>query len=82
MAKIIGYSRITIAYACLLIGLAGLILPILPGWIFILIGLELLTRYQPANNWAPKIKDNYQEYIGKFQKWRQQPSQKIVNYIN
>jgi len=74
MAKIIRYSRITVAYTCLLTGLAGLILPILPGWIFILIGLELLIRYQPANNWAPKVKGRYQEYAEKFQEWRQQPS--------
>ena len=74
MAKIIRYSRITVAYACLLTGLAGLILPILPGWIFILVGIELLIRYQPANSWAPKIKDRYQEYANKFQEWRQQAS--------
>lgn len=71
MAKIIRYSRITIAYACLLFGLAGLVLPILPGWIFILIGLELLIRYQPANNWAPKIKNRYQGWTDKLQQWRQ-----------
>ena len=70
MAKIIRYSRITLAYICLLLGVAGLVLPILPGWIFMLVGLELLIRYQPTNNWAPRIKNRYQGWTNKWQQWR------------
>jgi hypothetical protein len=52
----------------------------LPGWIFLLIGLELIIRYQPKNNWAPKIKELYQEYGNKFQEWRKQSNkEKLIN---
>jgi uncharacterized protein YqgC (DUF456 family) len=34
--------RITAGAGCMLLGVAGLILPIMPGWPFIFYGLELL----------------------------------------
>ncbi len=34
--------RVAVGAGCMVLGLAGLILPILPGWPFIFYGLELL----------------------------------------
>jgi uncharacterized protein len=38
---------ITLGVFFLLLGLAGLVLPILQGWLFIAIGLLLLSMYSP-----------------------------------
>ena len=35
----------SLAVACILLGIAGLILPILPGWPFVLTGMLLLSPY-------------------------------------
>lgn len=71
MARIIRYSQIVAAYTCLLLGLAGLILPIIPGWILIFIGLELLVRYQPGNLWVLRL-DGKRQLIGqRLKNWRQ-----------
>ncbi len=39
--------RIIVGIGLLLIGLAGLILPIMPGWVFIIPGLIILGDYFP-----------------------------------
>ena len=38
-----GAVRIGLAVLCLLVGLAGIILPILPGWPFLFVGLAILA---------------------------------------
>lgn len=38
----ISFLQYTLGIGCLLLGIAGLILPILPGWPFIFYGLELV----------------------------------------
>ena len=42
-----GAVRIALAVICLLVGLAGIILPILPGWPFLFVGLAILTTVFP-----------------------------------
>ncbi len=71
MARIIRYSQIFTAYVCLILGLAGLILPIMPGWILIFIGLELLVRYQPHNLWALRLDGKRQLFSQRLKNWRQ-----------
>jgi uncharacterized membrane protein YbaN (DUF454 family) len=39
--------RISAGVGLVLIGIAGLILPIMPGWIFIIPGLAILAEYSP-----------------------------------
>ena len=40
--------RIAIAAVCMLVGLAGVVLPILPGWPFLFVGLAILTTVFPG----------------------------------
>ena len=50
--------RITLAILCLLVGLAGVILPILPGWPFLFVGLAILTTIFPGLRrfWRARMK--------------------------
>jgi len=43
-----GAVRIGIAVLCLLVGLAGVVMPILPGWPFLFVGLAILTTVFPG----------------------------------
>jgi hypothetical protein len=36
-----------VAGVCVVIGLAGIVLPLLPGWPFLIVGLALLTSVNP-----------------------------------
>jgi uncharacterized membrane protein YbaN (DUF454 family) len=36
-------TRITLGFICILLGLPSLVLPILPGWLFLAIGVLLLS---------------------------------------
>lgn len=38
---------LTLATLCLILGLAGLVLPILQGWLFLAISLILFSMYSP-----------------------------------
>lgn len=40
--------KIGTAFGLILIGIVGLILPIMPGWVFIIPGLVILAEYFPA----------------------------------
>ncbi|MDZ4801064.1 MAG: PGPGW domain-containing protein [Bryobacteraceae bacterium] len=51
MTKIL---RIGGGFALILIGIVGLILPIMPGWVFIIPGLLMLADYFP---WARRLVD-------------------------
>ena len=42
-----GAVRIVLAVLCFLVGLAGIILPILPGWPLLFVGLAILTTVLP-----------------------------------
>jgi uncharacterized membrane protein YbaN (DUF454 family) len=39
---------VAIALFCLAVGVLGIVLPILPGWPFILVGLAILTTLSPG----------------------------------
>ena len=45
MKKIV---KIAAAVGLILIGIVGLILPVMPGWVFIIPGLVILAEYFPA----------------------------------
>lgn len=51
MTKIL---RICAGVGLILIGLVGLIMPIMPGWVFIIPGLLILAEYFP---WARRLVD-------------------------
>jgi len=44
--------RIIAAFALVAIGVAGLILPIMPGWIFLIPGLAMLSQHYA---WAKRL---------------------------
>ena len=50
--------RIAAGMGLVLLGIAGLILPIMPGWVFLIPGLVILADYFPAVHrlvrWAKK----------------------------
>ena len=50
--------RIALAILCLLVGLAGVIVPILPGWPFLFVGLAILTTVWPglARFWRAQLR--------------------------
>lgn len=41
-----------LGYGFILLGVAGIVLPILPGWIFVFVGLVVLTKHAP---WAGRL---------------------------
>ena len=43
-----GPVRFGVAVLCLLVGLVGVVMPILPGWPFLFIGLAILTTVFPG----------------------------------
>ena len=53
--------RIAAGIALLLVGIAGLILPIMPGWVFIIPGLMILADYfAPAKRLLDWAKAKYE----------------------
>ncbi|HET8550822.1 MAG TPA: PGPGW domain-containing protein [Bryobacteraceae bacterium] len=57
-------ARILTGFALVFIGIAGLLLPIMPGWVFIIPGLVLLADYFPPIrrllDWAKqKLEENH-----------------------
>ena len=59
--------RLATGIGMVLLGIAGLILPIMPGWIFLIPGLFILADYFPPlrrpTNW---LKHKYQEEKTKY----------------
>jgi hypothetical protein len=53
MAFLYAPIRIVGGVALILIGILGLILPVMPGWPFILVGLALLSRHF---HWARRLR--------------------------
>ena len=51
--------RVVAGFAMLLVGVAGLILPIMPGWIFVIPGLIMLGR---EFRWARRMLDWAKKY--------------------
>jgi uncharacterized membrane protein YbaN (DUF454 family) len=48
------FARLGLAIACIIVGIAGLLLPILPGWAFIFVGLFVLAE---DFHWARRFVD-------------------------
>ncbi len=63
----------TLGVAFLLLGLAGLVLPILQGWLFLIIGLLLLSAYSPTlRAWIEKHTVKYPKvhyWVGRADNW-------------
>ncbi len=63
----------TLGVAFLLLGLAGLVLPILQGWLFLIIGLLLLSAYSPSlRAWIEKHTVKYPKvhhWVGRADHW-------------
>ncbi len=57
----------------LLLGLVGLVLPVLQGWLFIIIGLLLLSAYSPTlRQWIQDRTVKYPKihaWVGKVEGW-------------
>lgn len=64
---------LTLAIVFLLLGLAGLVLPILQGWFFLALSLLLFAIYSPAlQAWIDKHTVKYPKvhaWVGKAQDW-------------
>ena len=64
---------VSLGFLFLLIGLAGLVLPILQGWLFLLIGLLLLSAYSPSlRAWIERHTVKYPKihmWVGKADSW-------------
>jgi uncharacterized membrane protein YbaN (DUF454 family) len=52
-----------LGYAFLVLGVLGLFLPILQGFLFLFVGLLILARYAP---WAQRLLDHLEERYPKF----------------
>lgn len=64
---------LTLATVFLLLGLAGLVLPLLQGWLFLAISAILFSMYSPAfRAWMDKHTVKYpkiHKFVGKAQDW-------------
>ncbi len=64
---------LTVATAFLLLGLAGLVLPILQGWLFLAISAILFSMYSPSlRAWIERRTVKYPRihtFVGKAQDW-------------
>ena len=54
--------RQVIGYACLVVGIAGCILPIIPGIPLLFVGLGLLAVDSP---WAARLRDRLRDYVAR-----------------
>jgi uncharacterized membrane protein YbaN (DUF454 family) len=51
---------IILALLCILVGIAGLVLPLLPGVVFVVLGLLLIATVSPrVDSWINKITFKY-----------------------
>lgn len=58
-------GRIASGIFLVLLGLVGIILPIMPGWIFLIPGLVILSDYiPPLRRLVDWLKKKYKERIG------------------
>lgn len=69
MKQTVGHIlRVASGIGLVLLGIAGLILPIMPGWIFLIPGLFILADYFPPlrrpTNW---LKHKYEEEKAKYE---------------
>ena len=54
-----------VGWGFMLLGVAGLILPIMPGWIFIFVGLIILsTEYVWAHHLLTRIREKFPRFGG------------------
>lgn len=64
---------LTLATVFLLLGLAGLVLPILQGWLFLAISAILFSMYSPSMRaWMDRYTSKYPKLhavVGKAQAW-------------
>ncbi len=58
-----------LGYAFLVLGVLGMFLPILQGFLFLFIGLLILAKYAP---WAQRLLDHLEERYPKFGKVKDQ----------
>jgi uncharacterized protein len=58
-----------LGYAFLVLGVLGLFLPILQGFLFLFVGLLILANYAP---WAQRLLDHLEERYPKFARVKEQ----------
>jgi uncharacterized protein len=58
-----------VGYAFLVLGVVGLFLPILQGFLFLFVGLLILAKYAP---WAQRLLDHLEARYPKFAKVKDQ----------
>lgn len=61
-----GAVRHVWGWVLLFTGLVGLIMPVMPGWVFIIPGLVILSDYFP---WARRLLDWVKEKV-RYEEWR------------
>ena len=57
--------RILSGFGLVLLGIAGLILPVMPGWIFLIPGLVILSEHFA---WARRLLDKAKHYLEKLKR--------------
>lgn len=55
--------RILSGFGLVLLGIAGIILPVMPGWIFLIPGLMILSEHFV---WARRLLDKAKQYLEKL----------------
>jgi len=55
--------RIISGFGLLLLGIVGIILPVMPGWIFLIPGLVILSDHFV---WARRLLDRAKQYLEKL----------------
>ena len=63
METIIHYFLIIAGVICILIGIAGLFLPIIPGILMIVLGLIIMGKKDLVNHWLEKLPDPWGKKI-------------------
>lgn len=68
-----------IGWFFIVLGLLGLVLPVLQGILFLLIGLMILSKTSPwAHNLFIKIEARYPKVSRQLNKWRESPGLKRI----
>jgi len=57
--------RVAVGVVLILVGAVGLVLPVMPGWVFIIPGLALATAGTPLGDWLREKVRRLREKMGK-----------------
>ncbi len=74
---------LVVGWAFILLGIAGLFLPVLQGILFLLIGLFILSsEYVWAHNLLQKLKKRFPKFAAQFDAAKEKAEQKMARIIH